>query len=208
MHETDADLMRRANRGDRSAFDELVERYQPALRRVALSRLASVEAAEDVVQETFLAAYKSRHSYDERFGFRTWLWTILLNQCRRSAGRRSGRPRAVSLDAGGDRFHVACSGPDADPPGLAGILASERRELLDSLLGGLSTAQADALRLRFFGGLKFQEIADAMHCSLLTAKNRVRSGLIRLSELVCQEGTQSPVNRREIYLPRDATDDL
>jgi RNA polymerase sigma-70 factor (ECF subfamily) len=44
--------------------------------------------------------------------------------------------------------------------------------------------QADALRLRFFGGLKFQEIADAMQCSLNTAKNRVRWGLMRMAELM------------------------
>ena len=89
MHDTDAELMRRANRDDPTAFAELVRRYQGALRRVAESRLGTVEAAEDVVQETFLAAYKSRHSYDDRFGFRTWLWTILLNQCRRYAGRQA-----------------------------------------------------------------------------------------------------------------------
>ena len=194
MHDTDADLMRRANKGDSSAFNQLVGRYQPALRRVALSRLGSVEAAEDVVQETFLAAYKSRHSYDERFGFRTWLWTILLNQCRRLAGRQAGGPRAMSLDVGEDRLQVARTSDNADPAGLADILACERRELLDSLLGRLSAVQADALRLRFFGGLKFQEIADAMHCSLCTAKNRVRWGLVRLSELARQETAEVPRN--------------
>jgi RNA polymerase sigma-70 factor (ECF subfamily) len=48
--------------------------------------------------------------------------------------------------------------------------------------------QADALRLRFFGGLKFEEIAGAMQCSLSTAKNRVRWGLERMAELVQDTG--------------------
>ena len=180
MHDTDADLMRRAKTGDPAAFAELVRRYQGALRRVAESRLGTVEAAEDAVQETFLAAYKSRHSYDERFGFRTWLWTILLNQCRRSAGRQARRPRIVSIDAprrDEGAAPVVDAGGDGEGSALAGLVARERREILESLLDRLSTVQADALRLRFFGGLKFQEIADAMQCSLCTAKNRVRWGL-------------------------------
>ncbi len=183
MHDNDAQLMRRANQGDQSAFAELVRRYQPALRRVVESRLGSAEAAEDVVQETFLAAYKSRHSYDDRYGFRTWLWTILLNQSRRFAGRQARQPRVQSCDM---QFAAFDSSAVVDPAGapLAGLLAHERSEALARLLTQLSDVQADALRLRFFGELKFQEIADTMQCSLLTAKNRVRGGLLRLAELI------------------------
>jgi RNA polymerase sigma-70 factor (ECF subfamily) len=189
MDDSDAELMRRANRGDRTAFAEIVSRYQGALRRVAESRLGKVEAAEDVVQETLFAAYKSRHSYDERFGFRTWLWTILLNQCRRYAGRQARHARAISIDdrAPGAALQQACEPATREDAALSGLLAHERREVLERLLLRLSTVQADALRLRFFGGLKFQEIADTMQCSLLTAKNRVRWGLLRLSELVQDE---------------------
>jgi RNA polymerase sigma-70 factor (ECF subfamily) len=73
------------------------------------------------------------------------------------------------------------------PLPLAQLLASERRDLLESLLGRLTPAQADALRLRFYGGLKFQEIADTMGCSLGTAKNRVQWGLVKLSEMLHSE---------------------
>jgi RNA polymerase sigma-70 factor (ECF subfamily) len=195
MHDHDTLLMRRAKSGDSAAFAELVRQYQPALRRVAESRLGSTEAAEDVVQETFLAAYKSRHTYNEQFGFRTWLWTILFNQCRRYAGRQSQRGHVLSLDAqkmqcGTEPTGSADTG--ADPSALAGLLAQERRELLEKLLAQLSGVQADALRLRFFGSLKFQEIAEAMQCSLCTAKNRVRWGLLKLSELVQRERQDLP----------------
>ncbi len=199
MHDTDAELMRRANRDDSTAFAELVRRYQGALRRLAESRLGTVEAAEDVVQETFLAAYKSRHSYDDRFGFRTWLWTILLNQCRRYAGRQARRPRAVSIESpspSDTNSTMAVEGAGGPDGVLAGLLARERREILERLLLELSPVQADALRLRFFGGLKFQEIADTMQCSLCTAKNRVRWGLLRLSDLV-QEETSERATRDE-----------
>jgi RNA polymerase sigma-70 factor (ECF subfamily) len=192
MSNTDANLMRRANAGDPAAFAELVRRYQPALVRVACSRLGAAEAAEDLVQETFLAAYKSRHTYQERFGFRTWLWTILLNQCRRYAGRQARLPRAKSLDSKGlddDAPNIADPSNRTEASAMPGLLAEERRELLESLLARISVVQADALRLRFFGGLKFQEIADAMQCSLCTAKNRVRWGLLRLAEFVEDQRT-------------------
>lgn len=182
MHDDDSLLMRRAKRGDQSAFAELVHRYQPALRRVAASRLGKAEAAEDVVQETFLAAYKSRHSFDEQFSFRTWLWTILLNQCRRFAGRQARQPELQSWSTQPANVEPATTDAAAAP--IAGLLAQERSEVLAGLLAQLSEVQADALRLRFFGGLKFQEIADTMQCSLLTAKNRVRWGLLRLAEMI------------------------
>jgi RNA polymerase sigma-70 factor, ECF subfamily len=189
MHDTDAELMRRANRGDRAAFAEIVARYQSALRRVAESRLGTVEAAEDVVQETLFAAYKSRHTYDSQFGFRTWLWTILLNQCRRYTGRQARHGRAISIEGRepGDASQRTCEPIARDDAALGGLMAYERREVLERLLLQLSAVQADALRLRFFGGLKFQEIADTMQCTLLTAKNRVRWGLLRLSKLVQEE---------------------
>jgi RNA polymerase sigma-70 factor (ECF subfamily) len=62
------------------------------------------------------------------------------------------------------------------------LLAKERTQQLNEVLSDLPDVQADALRLRFFGGLKFQEIADVQGCSLTSAKNRVRWGLLKMAE--------------------------
>ena len=182
--------MSRVNAGDSECFAELVRRYQSALHRVAHSRLGRADWAEDVVQETFLAAFKGSASYDPRYSFRTWLWTILLNQCH---GHYQRRRRSVPVQTMSDecRDSVADEGsPDGAP--LARLLARERSAQLETLLGQLSLAQADALRLRFFGELKFHEIADAMQCSLNTAKNRVRVGLTRMAELIEAAAQASP----------------
>jgi RNA polymerase sigma-70 factor (ECF subfamily) len=137
------------------------------------------------VQEALLAAFRFAKSYDERYGFRTWLWTILLNQCRAHQQRLG---RRAQFEVQGDNADAASPEPACSQPGpLTLLLARERRQQLERLLGQLSAAQADALRLRFFGGLKFEEIAAATGCSLSTAKNRVRWGLLRLSALVAQE---------------------
>lgn len=182
--------MQRVQAGQTGLFAELIHRYQPALLRVARSRLVRADWAEDAVQEAFLAAYKSRHTYRNEFSFRTWLWTILLNQCR-SLGQRQRRAAQAGLWHGdyepGEA--VAALPDDAQPLPLTQLLARERGELLESLLGQLSEVQADALRLRFFAGLKFQEIADTMGCSLGAAKNRVQAGLIKLSEMVRSEAS-------------------
>jgi RNA polymerase sigma-70 factor (ECF subfamily) len=176
--------MARVQRGETECFAEIVRRYQGALLRVAASRLGRTDWAEDVVQETFLAAFRSCASYDARFSFRTWLWTILLNQCH---GHYQRRMRSVRLEPLTEECHPSAASV-ADNPGdsspLARLLAKERTARLEDLLEQLPLNQADALRLRFFGSLKFQEIADTMRCSLNTAKNRVRHGLVRMGELL------------------------
>jgi RNA polymerase sigma-70 factor (ECF subfamily) len=155
--------------------------------------------AEEVVQETFLAAYKWKHTYDERFSFRTWLWTILLNQCRAHLARHARTPRVVTWsDEACEAEQAGILQASLDRGGEAPgdrLLAEERTELLNQLLAKLPAAQADALRLRFFGDFTFQEIADALSCSLGTAKNRVRWGLTRLSALATKNSTVSPAIR-------------
>lgn len=206
----DQALMRRVQAGDTGAFAELVRRYQPALLRVARSRMGREDWAEDAVQETFLAAFKGRATYREPYSFRTWLWTILLNKCRRSWSGQTRRPRVVCWTdeaAGGDPSPLEEARPanQAEQP-LERVLARERVDLLETSLAALPTAQADALRLRFFGGLKFEEIAEAMQCSLGTAKNRVRWGLMRMADSVHalrHEGALLPASNETLRQPSD-----
>jgi RNA polymerase sigma-70 factor, ECF subfamily len=169
--------------GRRDAFDLIVERYQRALNFVARGRLGKADLAEDVVQETFLCALKWLHTYDSKYSFRTWLWTILLNQCSRAAQKIGRQQRALSAAAnlrGGNVDAALVPSEEASP--LEGLLARESAGHLQQLLARLPENQADAVRLRFFGGLKFQEIAEAQGCSLTSAKTRVRLGLMQLSQ--------------------------
>lgn len=159
--------------GEGEAFAHLVRRYQAALLRAAISRLGRRQWAEEAVQETFLCAHKWLPSYDSRYSFRTWLWTILLNQCSRLAKREQRQPAAVA-----DDLEPLCQ--LASP--LAQLLARENSQRLHGLLSQLPQVQADALRLRFFGELTFPEIAAAMQISEPGAKHRVKTGLLKLSE--------------------------
>jgi RNA polymerase sigma-70 factor, ECF subfamily len=171
--------------GDKDQFTELVHRYEPALRRVARSRLGRDDWTDDVVQETLLCAFKFLPSYDSRYSFRTWLWTILLNQCHRQWKRQQRTPHVAAWSDHAAQLRTDDEMPqptstESSPP--ARLLAAENSQRLESLLARLPEAQADALRLRFFGGLKFEEIATALQCSVSTAKQRVRWGLVKMSE--------------------------
>jgi RNA polymerase sigma-70 factor (ECF subfamily) len=187
--QSDAALMRCAQDGRDGAFAEIARRYHGPLFRVARSRLVREDWAEEAVQETLMAALRSRHTYDASRGFRTWLWTILLNQCTAVRRRQIRAGRVANWTDRGEPTNETKASIEehAVEPGespLAALLFKERAERLDQLLAELGEPQADALRLRFFAALKFQEIADAMNCSLLTAKNRVKAGLLRLAEML------------------------
>lgn len=191
MVDDDALIMRRVQAGDVDRFSELIRRYQRPLLRAAWERLGERTWAEDVVQEAFLAAFAGRQSYNPSFSFRTWLWTILLNLCKRHWKRRATRPAAQSWsDLVADRA-LTSEEPHTHTTGLTCLLESERVERIRELLTALPEDQADALRLRFFGGLTFAEIAAALGCSLNTAKSRVRYGLEKIGRALRTEEVTS-----------------
>ena len=186
----DGVLIAAALAGDENAFALLVARYQAALHKAAISRLGRRELAEEAVQEAFLCAHRWLATYDSRFSFRTWLWTILLNQCSRQAKREA-------------RHSVSWAVPTTTPASIDEpchrqrqpidqLLANETNQQIQSLLSRLPEPQADALRLRFFGGLTFPEIAAAMECSEPGAKHRVKTGLLKLAEWLHADNQPGP----------------
>ena len=187
MELDDAQIMYRVQNGQTELFDTLVLRYRRALLNVAHSKLGDSTWAEDIVQETFLAAFAARHTYNSQFAFRTWLWTILLNLCRRHLKRHHRRPKEIVRSALAVSADPTLWEPVIDESGLSRMLLDERREQLSAMLDRLPEVQADALRLRFYGELKFEEIARSMKCSLNGAKLRVRTGLFKLSQMIREQ---------------------
>ena len=184
----DVQIMRRVQAGEVELFDHLVERYREPLLSVAWSKLGDPIWAEDVVQETFLAAFASRATYKPQFAFRTWVWTILLNLCRRQWQRRAERPREYSLPPVSTADLPGFREPITHETAPSVLLRTERRAEVHRMLTRLPEVQADALRLRFFGGLQFSEIAMAMNSSLGAAKQRVKNGLAALAGQLRDEG--------------------
>jgi RNA polymerase sigma-70 factor (ECF subfamily) len=195
-HSSDGSLIAAALTGDEAAFALLVERYRAPLMKAAHSRLGRRELAEEAVQEACLCAHRWLGTYDSRYSFRTWLWTILLNQCSRLAKREA---RQVSLSE--PPIYLASeygneAGQEASP--LEVLLAREQADRLHQLLARLPEVQADALRLRFFGGLSFSEVAAAMGCSEPGAKHRVKSGLLKLAQWMQAGASRRPPSAGEL----------
>lgn len=177
---SDLDLadMREVKAGRLDRFASLVGRHQSGLFRYAQSVLGSRSLAEDAVQETFMAAFKSRDSFDLGRPFRSWLWAIHVNSCRRLARNNSSK---ASPQPPVDELPEL---PGRERPADWRMEREDDRHRLERALEQLPAEQADAIRMRFFGELGYDEIGDATACAPATAKSRVRYGLTKLASLL------------------------
>ncbi|TWT40729.1 ECF RNA polymerase sigma-E factor [Thalassoglobus neptunius] len=179
---SDRDIMKRVQSGETRLFTLLVNKYHERLMRFALSKLQIESDAEDVVQEAFLAAYHARQSYSPEFEFSTWIWTIALNLTRKFRKKQTQeRTRQVEYVS---RANLTIEN-NAKPEQF--LLDREQSAQITVWLDQLPEPQSDAIRLRFFGELSYQEIALAMDCSISGAKRRVKLGLMKLSEIAASQ---------------------
>ena len=191
--DADAILLRRLRDGEEQAFTLLVERYNPALLRLALSFVASRAVAEEVVQDTWLAVLRGLGRFEERSSLRTWMFTILVNRAR-STGVREARSVPVA-DAGPavDASRVGPSGAWAAPP-EHWIEEAENRvdavklsELLRAGLTELPARQREVVLLRDVEGLSSAEACQVLAISEANQRVLLHRGRSRLRQLLESE---------------------
>jgi RNA polymerase sigma-70 factor (ECF subfamily) len=161
MSMTDGDAIRRVNQGDVEAFSVLLGRYHPACFRYAVRHLGCPETAEEVVQDTFLRAFRGLARYDHRDRFQSWLFSILVNRCRTAAVREGRRNSRLS--------HV----DSADLEGRASPDRIDRRVEIDAAIGRLAEDQREAFLLKYVEGLSYEEISKITGDSVSALKMRV-----------------------------------
>jgi RNA polymerase sigma-70 factor (ECF subfamily) len=159
----DAELVALALDGSTQAFDALVDRYYEACHRFAWRLLDNSHDAEDVVQETFLRAYRHLGSFRQSGSFRAWLYRILLNRVRTFARRSRWRSERVSTD--GEAVAAAASPTRAE--------SVELKDLLQQGLAGLQPSLREALLLKLGEGLAYEEMAELTGASVSALKMRV-----------------------------------
>ncbi|HEV8502898.1 MAG TPA: RNA polymerase sigma factor RpoE [Casimicrobiaceae bacterium] len=182
--EVDQQLVERAQRGDRRAFEMLVMKYQRKLTRL-LSRLVRDPAeVEDVTQEAFIKAYRALPGFRGDSAFYTWLYRIGINTAKNylvALGRRA--PTSTSFDN-----EEAESFEDADalrdnstPEGEA--IGKEIANTVNRAMEALPEDLRTAITLREIEGLSYEEIANVMNCPIGT----VRSRIFRAREAIAAE---------------------
>jgi RNA polymerase sigma-70 factor (ECF subfamily) len=165
------ECVRRFQGGEKAAFDELVRMHQRRAYGFVYSLIGNAEDAADILQEGFLRAYEGLGRFRGESGFKTWFYRILINLTR-DVLRRRGRSRRLfsySLDEE-DENGAAKSVPDMT---LRPDMTAQEHEcegMLNLALGELPDRQREAFSLRYFQGLKTEEVARVLGCRTPTAK--------------------------------------
>lgn len=173
----DAELVRRAQNGDKWAEEALYRRHVRAVTNAVTRLLGRTGDADDVIQDTFLRALERIDDLRDGVAFRAWIQRIAVTLCHRRFRRRK-LLRAFGLDRGDDDATLAAHALEGSRPDLA----AELREI-DRALEGLSVASRSAWILHRVEGWTLEETADALSVSLATAKRRLSEADVRIAPL-------------------------
>jgi RNA polymerase sigma-70 factor (ECF subfamily) len=182
---SDEELIARTRRGDRAAFQGLVEKYQRRIYAVTYGLLGNREDALDAVQDAFIKAYNSLDKFKGRSGFYTWLYRIATNAAI-DLGRKTSRRDEIEfredIEADEEKGSYPV-GPAPENP-ADDLMRKELGELIEDAIGQLPPEQRTAIVLRQIEGLSYREIAKVMKCSQGTVMSRLHYGRKRLQELL------------------------
>lgn len=159
--------------GDREAFRSIVERYGDTLYGTAFLMTRDHAAAEDMVQQAFLRAWKSIPQFTAGTNLKAWLVRILVNQAM-SDRRKKQLPQ--------EPLNAAFASATDEPDGLETVLDSERQEEVRAALFSIDESSRRAIVLRYFAEMTVPEIADSLGWAEGTVKSRIHRGLRKMRE--------------------------
>lgn len=176
MEASDPDLVERVRGGDDDAFRLLVERHSRPLYRAACRVTGNAADADDVVQETFLRAYRSLARFDQRAAFATWLHRIAVNCALDLIDSR--RRRDGHFDTSQDLSLLPSSAASPDRV----VLGSEMQRAVAAAMDTLTGNERTAFVLRHFEGMPLEEIGKVLGTQLNATKNTVFRAVRKLRE--------------------------
>ncbi len=171
--QTDLELVRRVQSGDKSAFDVLVLKYQQKVVNLVMRYVHDPHIAMDISQESFIKAYRGLKNFRGDSAFYTWLYRISINTAKNHLVSRSRRMPDDDIDAqdaeqydGGDKLREY-STPESE------LMSSEVQETVQKSIESLPDDLRIAITLRELEGLSYEEISDAMDCPIGTVRSRI-----------------------------------
>ena len=191
---SDTELVARLQAGDQAAYAQLVEEHASQVYRLALRMMGNEADAEDVLQETFLSAFKSIDRFQARSSLSTWLYRIASNAALMRLRRKE--PEQVSVDEPVERedgdqvprqFFDFCCLPEED------LLRDEAREEMARAVEELPPSLRSVVILRDIEGLSTEDTASALDLSISAVKSRLMRARLKLRERLSVYFSQGPV---------------
>jgi RNA polymerase sigma-70 factor, ECF subfamily len=175
--DADALLVERAKRGEVSAFEMLVVKYQRRIERLIGRMVRDSDLVQDIAQETFIRAYRALPQFRGDSAFYTWLYRIAVNTAKKALVEKKRDPLVfegamVSTDEGEEPSRVENELTSGETPET--VLAGRQvAATVNSAIEALSEDLRQAIVLREIEGLSYEEIADVMNCPIGTVRSRI-----------------------------------
>jgi RNA polymerase sigma-70 factor (ECF subfamily) len=171
--DNDQQLVQRVQKGDKSAFDLLVLKYQHRVLKLVSRFVSDAAEAQDVAQEAFLKAYRALPSFRGDSAFYTWLYRIAINTAKNTLVSNRRRPVDFDLDLQDpEQYDRHAKLKEVDTP--EGVLLTEEiRLVVERAMEQLPEDLRTAIILREIEGLSYEEIAEAMDCPVGTVRSRI-----------------------------------
>jgi RNA polymerase sigma-70 factor (ECF subfamily) len=176
--------LEQARRGDKNAFGRLIEAYQGPVYNLAYRMLGNSGEAEEAAQEAFIRAYTRLNSYDPAHKFSTWLLSITSNYCIDQIRKR----RAVLLSIDDPLPPHPALHSDNNKGPEAQFLAQERENLVQGLLSELPAEYRQAVVLRYWYDMSYEEIADVQETTVSAVKSRLFRARRQLADAGLERG--------------------
>ena len=169
----DKDLVARVQRGDKSAYDVLVIKYQHKIIQLVNRYIKDPSEAQDVAQEAFIKAYRALGNFRGDSAFYTWLYRIAINTAKNYLLSRSRRYSDYQVDIqDAEQLENAAQLKGMDTPEHL-LMSDDNVEVIETAIEKLPEEMRTAIMLREFDGMSYEEIAQAMECPVGTVRSRI-----------------------------------
>jgi len=182
--EIDLGLVKRAKSGDYQAFDLLVLKYQSRLISTAFKFVKDVQIAEDIVQDSFIKAFKALESFREDSSFYTWIYRITVNTSKNFLVSKKRRSELLNSDLSEEASYEIEPVETYSPEDL--LQATQLKKVITETIDQLGEDTRTALTLRELDGLSYEQIADVVNCPVGTVRSRIFRGREVIDEAISQ----------------------
>ena len=186
--------LEQARRGDKNAFGQLIEAYQGPVYNLAYRMLGNSGEAEEAAQEAFIRAYTRLDSYDPAHKFSTWLLSITSNYCIDQIRKR--RAILLSIDEPLPPHPALHSDNNKGPE--AEYMAQEREQMVQSLMSALPEEYRQAVVLRYWYDMSYEEIAEVQETSVSAVKSRLFRARRILADASLERGMTPAMAEAEV----------